>query len=228
MSYFPIFLELEGKKALVVGGGRVAQRKIESLLEYGASIRIIANQLTSKLNKLVESGKIEHVDKEFKDKHLDDTFLVIAATDEKQLNHRISERARKRGLLMNAVDQPSDCDFIFPSIVKRGDLLVALSTSGKSPALAKKLRKEMEIQFGTEYETLLILMGRLRQEILSKGLSQRENSRIFHKIVDSDILEALAQDDWEKVKSTLGRIIPEDLATQICARLMAHDKVENA
>jgi precorrin-2 dehydrogenase/sirohydrochlorin ferrochelatase len=228
LSYFPIFLELEGKKALVVGGGKVAQRKIESLLEHGASIGIIAKQLTTKLNKLVESGKIEHVGKEFKDKHLDDAFLVIAATDEKQLNHRISERARKRGLLINAVDQPSDCDFIFPSIVKRGDLLIAISTSGKSPALAKKLKKELESRFGREYETLLVLMGRLRREILSKGLSQDENNRIFHEIVDSDILEALAQDDWERVKSTLGRILPGDLAMHISTRLMAHSKVEKA
>jgi precorrin-2 dehydrogenase/sirohydrochlorin ferrochelatase len=118
-------------------------------------------------------------------------------------------------LLINAVDQPSDCNFIVPSIVKRGDLLIAISTSGKSPALAKKLRKELEVQFGGEYETFLTLMGCLREEILSMGLSQGENSRILNEIVDSDILKSLVQGDIVGVDSTLRRILPGDLAITI-------------
>jgi precorrin-2 dehydrogenase/sirohydrochlorin ferrochelatase len=215
MSYYPILLDLEGKIVLVVGGGAVAQRKIESLLEYGASIYLISRELTDKLKELVKIGKIRHIGEEFKESHLEKAFLVIAATDDKDLNHRISHSARKKGRLINAVDQPSDCSFIVPSIVKRGDLLISISTSGKSPALAKKIRLELGAQFGGEYETFLILMGQVRKEILALGLSQSENSRIFKQMVDSDMIKALARDDWETVESILGRILPGEMATQI-------------
>ncbi len=216
MAYYPVFIKLDGKTALVVGGGRVAQRKIETLLEYGASVHIISKELTDKLKQLVESGDIRHMGEKFENKHLDGAFLVIAATDNEKLNHEISEAAQKRGLLINTVDQPTDCNFIVPSIVKRGDLILAISTSGKSPALAKKLRKKMDGQFGSEYEPFLILMGCLRKEVLKMGLSHNENGRIFKEIVDSDVLEALTSKDRDRVKSTLRRILPEDTAVEKC------------
>jgi precorrin-2 dehydrogenase/sirohydrochlorin ferrochelatase len=147
---------------------------------------------------------------------------VIAATDDQHLNRRISEHARKRRLLVNAVDQPADCDFIFPSIVKRGDLLIAISTAGKSPALAKRLREELETQFGREYGVFVDLMGRLRTEILSRGFSQKQNSVIFHKIVNSEILKCLSQDDWKGVRSILERILPEDVAVGGTLEELAH------
>jgi len=215
MSYYPIFIGLKEKIALVFGGGRVAERKVETLLEYGALIHIVSKVLTDKLKALVEAGKVQHIGENFRDKHLDNAFLVFAATDDRKLNHKISKSARKRGLLINAVDQPSDCNFIVPSIVKKGDLLIAISTSGKSPALAKKTRKELEIQFGSEYEIFLILMGHLRKEVLSMGLSQEENSRIFNEIINSDILSNIAGNDFEKVESTLSRILPLNLTIKI-------------
>ncbi len=220
MSFYPVCIELEGKTVLVVGGGRVAQRKVETLMKFGASIQIVSRQLTNKLKEMVESKEIHHLGEEFRDEHLGGAFLVIAATDDERLNRKVSESAQKRCLLINAVDQPSDCNFIVPSIVNRGDLLIAISTSGKSPALAKKLRKELEVQFGSEYETFLTLMGCLREEILSMGLSQDEKSRIFNEIVDSDILKSLAQGDMAEVESTLRRILPEDLATKKCLKCL--------
>lgn len=216
MSYYPIFLELEGKTVLVVGGGNVALRKVETLLEYGAEVNIVSKGLNSQLRGLVESGKIRQVGKEFVDKHLNSIFLAIAATDDPELNHKISESARKRGIMINAVDQPADCDFIVPSVVKRGDLSVAVSTSGKSPALAKSIRKQLEEQFGKEYESFLILMGRLRKEILSLGLAQEKNSRFFNAIVNSNILEAIAEDRWEEVAEILEKIVPENVDLQKC------------
>lgn len=211
MSYYPILLELEGKRALVVGGGKVAQRKVETLLEFGASIYIVSKELTSKLKKLLENGTIRLVGEEFREKHLDDVFLVTVATDDRQLNHKIGKSARERGLLVNTVDQPADCNFIVPSIVRRGDLLIAISTSGKSPALAKQIREQLEGQFGGEYEAFLILMGWLRNEVLARGLSHEENRQIFHEIVESDLLEAISEDDWEKAGSTLSRILPSNI-----------------
>jgi len=216
MSYYPVFLELEGKSALVVGGGAVAQRKVETLLEYGASIRIVSKELTPKLKKLVEIGRVRRMGNEFCNNNLEGASLVFAATDDKQLNHKISESALKRGLLINAVDQPADCNFIVPAIVRRGDLSIAISTSGNSPALAKSIKKQLNSQFGKEYETFLILLGHLREEILSAGFPQEENSRIFHDVIESGILEAIAEENWEKVKNTLKKILPETVDLEKC------------
>ena len=209
MTYYPIFLDLKGKVILVVGGGRVAQRKVEALLDSGAEIRIVSSKLTESLNKLVALRDLDCLNDEFQDKHLEDVFLVIAATDDRELNHRISDIAKKKGLLVNAVDQPSDCNFIVPSIVRQGDLQIAVSTSGKSPALARKLRKQLDKQFGDEYESFLILMGCLRKKILAQGLAQEENSRIFNEIVNSDILDALLRKDRERTRSILRRSLPD-------------------
>jgi len=214
MSYYPIFLELEGRTALVVGGGSVAQRKVETLLAHGALIRIVSNALTEKLKAMVESGSILHAGDAFSEKHLDGVSLVFAATDDRRLNHEISECARKNGLLINAVDQPADCDFIVPSIINKGDLSIAISTSGKSPALAKNIRMQLEPQFGKEYEIFLDLMGCLRHEVVSLGLTQQENSRIFHEIVYSDILQALKEGNLEEVETALTRILPKDVVVK--------------
>lgn len=211
MSYYPIFLELEGKEVLVVGGGRVAQRKVEGLIEYGATVHIVSRDLTEKLKDLVRGREVFHTGEAFMDKHLDGIFLVFAATDDNLLNHHISEVARKRGLLVNAVDQPEDCNFIVPAVLRKGDFSIAVSTSGKSPAFAKHIRKQLDRQFGEEYETFLILMGRLRRKVLLLGLSQQENSRIFHELVHSNILNALAQNDMDGVKVCLAKILPEDV-----------------
>jgi len=215
MKYYPVFLNLEGKTAVVVGGGRVAQRKIETLLRYGALISLISSRLTDKLNELVEIGSVRYLGTDFQDKHLDEAFLVIAATDDKELNRHISKMARRRRLLVNVVDQPPDCNFILPSIVERGHLLIAISTAGRSPTLAKKIRKELESRFGSEYATFLLLMGQLRKEVLAKGFSQDKNNLIFYEIVNSGILDALREGDWKEVVSTLRRILPRDMETTI-------------
>jgi precorrin-2 dehydrogenase/sirohydrochlorin ferrochelatase len=213
MSYYPILVELENQKVLVVGGGKVAQRKIETLLQYGAEILIVSRELTGPLEKYVADGRISHVGTEFDEELPGGLFMVIAATDDAQLNERISVEAKRKGILINAVDQPSDCTFIVPSIIKRGDLLIAISTSGKSPALAKKIRKELETKFGKRYEDLLALMGVLRKMVLDMGLPQKENSRIFHELVDSPILDAIEEQDIDRVTSTINRILNRSLVS---------------
>jgi precorrin-2 dehydrogenase/sirohydrochlorin ferrochelatase len=207
MSYYPIFLDLKGKRAVVVGGGVVAQRKIETLLEHAAEVHIIARALTPELRRSVGEGKVKHTGEAFHESHLEGAFMVIAATDDKALNRLVSRSAQEKGLLINAVDQPEDCNFIVPSALRRGDLRIAVSTSGKSPALAKKIREDLEKHFGSEYESFLILMGGLRKEILSRGHSQKENSRIFRSLVESPILEAIGREAWEEVASILSGII---------------------
>jgi precorrin-2 dehydrogenase/sirohydrochlorin ferrochelatase len=224
MSY-PVILQLEDKIALVVGGGKVAQRKVETLLSCGASIHIISRVLTDKLKDMIDGNEVRLLGEEMREEFLDDVFIVIAATDDKELNSRVSEMARNRGLLVNAVDQPADCNFIVPSIVRKGDLLIAISTSGKSPAMAKRIRKEIDGQFGNEYESFLNLMGRLRKEILGMGLSQQENGRIFNEIVYGGIIEAIAQNDLAKVESSLERILPQEINIRT---LLSHAKPQRA
>jgi len=213
MSYYPILVELENQKVLVVGGGNVAQRKIETLLQYGAEILIVSRELTDLLEQYVEDGRITLIGTDFDEKQLEDVFMVIAATDDAQINETVSIEAKRNGILINAVDQPSDCTFIVPSIIKRGDLLIAVSTSGKSPALAKKIRKDLETKFGKGYKDFLALMGVLRKKILKMGLPQEENSRIFHELVDSPILEAIKEQDIDRITSTLNRILKQRLSS---------------
>ena len=211
MSYYPVFLDLEGKTALVVGGGSVAQRKVETLMECGAFVHLVGRELTDRIVEWIDAGRIRLLGQEFREEHLTGVFLVFVATNDSSLNSKVSECARDLGLLVNVADQPAHCNFIVPSMVRRGDLLLAISTSGKSPALARKIRKELEARFGDDYGNFLALMGRLRKAVLSLGLAQEENSRIFHEIVDSPLFELLRQGNLEKVKAILVRILPRDV-----------------
>jgi len=205
--FYPILVDLQGKRALVVGGGKVAQRKIETLLEHGASVQVVAKELTATLEELRNHEKIEFLGDEFSEAFLEGAFLVFAATDDASLNRRVSQAAQQRGLLVNAVDQPADCNFIVPSVLSRGDLLIAVSTSGKSPAFARKVRGELERQFGEEYGFFLNLMGNLRKEILRVGLSQEENKSAFEQLVYSDLLEAIGRREWTTASQILEKVL---------------------
>ena len=213
-SFYPILVDLQGKSALVVGGGKVAQRKIETLLEHGAAVQVVARDLTEELERLRTGKRIEFLGFEFSETFLERAFLVIAATDDASLNRRVSQAAQHRGLLVNAVDQPADCNFIVPSVLSRGDLLIAVSTSGKSPAFAKKVRVELEQHFGEEYGFFLNLMGNLRKEILRLGLSQEENKSAFEELVNSDLLPAIRQKEWDLasqiIEKVLGRAVSKN------------------
>ncbi len=212
MSYYPILLDLSGKTALVAGGGNVARRKIESLLDHGAEVRVVSRELTGRVKELVDSGRVSHLGEYYTEACLEGAFVVIAATDDEDLNREISLDARKRGLLVNAVDQPHDCNFILPSVLRRGDLVVAVSTSGKSPAAAKKIREDLERQFGEEYATFLTVMGRVREAVRSMGLPQEENGRIFHEVVNSDLLGALSKGDVSRAERILDGILPDSVS----------------
>jgi precorrin-2 dehydrogenase/sirohydrochlorin ferrochelatase len=140
---------------------------------------------------------------------MNDAFMVIVATDDPEVNSQIASQAKERGLLVNVVDQPGDCNFTMPSIVKRGDIQIAISTAGKSPALAKKIRKEMEVMFGPEYGSLIALLGLLRIKLLSRGEPPSKNKIIFQKLVDSNLLELIKKGDFNGVRATLRSILGE-------------------
>ena len=205
--FYTVLVDLQGKKALVVGGGKVAQRKIETLLEHGATVQVVAKELTASLEELRRAGRIEFLGEEFSETFVDGVFVVFAATDDAALNRRVSRTAQQRSLLVNAVDQPADCNFIVPSVLSRGDLVIAVSTSGKSPAFARKVRVELEQSFGEEYGLFLNLMGNLRKEILRLGLSQEENKSTFEDLVTSDLLTAIREKNWDLASQIIEKVL---------------------
>lgn len=194
-----------------MGGGDVAERKAGRLLDFGASVVVVAKTLTPGLETLKKEGRINHIDADYDKAVIDHAFLVIGATDRDDVNAKISRDGREKGILVNIVDDPDKCDFVLPSLLKQGDLLIAISTGGKSPALAKKLREEMEQIFGTEYQTLLQVLGQLREKLVVKGRSPDENRRLFEAVVHSDILQHIKDKSWNKVKKIIYDITGEKI-----------------
>ena len=214
MAYYPIIMDLKDKKVIVVGGGNVARRKVTTLLDCGADVHIISKDLCPLLKAYEKEGKVTVLGIGLKGYELDGAHMVIAATDDPVENSRIGRIAKERGILVNVVDQPADCNFIVPSIVRRGDLIIAVSTSGKSPALAGKLRKELESRYGREYEAYLNLMGELRGQIIAKGDSSDENREIFSRLVDSPLFELVRAGEWEKIPELVSGILKREITQQ--------------
>ncbi len=211
MRYYPLCLDISGKCCVVVGGGNVAERKVERLLHCGARVEVVGKALTPMLAVWKGEGRIVHRETEYEDSSLSGASLVIGATDDEAVNRQISKDARARGIPVNIVDDPVRCDFILPSIVERGGLMIAISTSGKSPALAKKLREELEAAYGPEYAVLLDILGELREKVIASGSSSAENRERFEAVVRSEILDDIRRNDWMKVKETILRLTGVEL-----------------
>ena len=193
MKYYPVFLDLRERSCVVFGGGRVAERKTLSLLEAGANVTVVSPSLTPKLLELSSSGKITHFAKTFEDEDIASAYIAIAATGSPQVNAEIGRLCRKKQVLVNVAAPPDESSFIVPSVVDRGALLIAISTSGESPALAKKIRMELDKMFGPEYDLFLQRMSALRGRLMAQQKDEGERSRIFQAVVDSDVLDLLRQ-----------------------------------
>ena len=207
MRYFPALLDLRGKLCVVVGGGRVAERKVRSLLKAGALVKVISPQISESLFQSELKGKIVHRPRSFRSDDLRGAFLAIAATDDRATNERISRQALGLKIPVNVVDDPTYSSFIVPSLVERGDLLVAISTSGQSPALAKLLRERLQKEIGPEYSSLLKLLGAVRRKVRSLGFSQKRNQRIFRKLVRNDLLSLIRKRDWRGLDTRVRYIL---------------------
>ena len=203
MRYYPIFLDIFRRRCVVVGGGSVAERKIDRLLSCGALVEVVGKDLTPILAALKGEGRISHLDCDYEEAHIRGAFLVIGATDSDAVNERICRDARGLGIPVNIVDDPRRCDFILPSVVERGDLAIAVSTGGRSPALARKLRMEMETVYGPEYATLLEILGTLREKVIAAGRPQKENQQKFEALVSSDILGMIRAERWGDAKALI-------------------------
>jgi len=206
MRYFPAFLDLKDKLCVVVGGGRVAERKIRTLLKAGAIVRVIGPEFTGSLSRMEKPGKMVFCSRTFRKGDLKGAFLAIAATGDRGTNERVYHEASERRIPVNVVDDPSHCSFIVPSLVERGDLLVAISTSGQSPALAKWLRQKLQKEIGPEYAFILRILGAVRKKILSRGLGQKDNQKIFRQLVRENLLPLLRRKNHRGLESRL-RII---------------------
>jgi len=199
MAHYPINLDLKGRRCLVIGGGSVAERKVETLLEFEAEVVVIAPEITAKLSDLASSGTIQHLavsylsDPSDSSDRLQGALLVFAATDDREVNKRVSADCQSRGILVNVVDDPELCTFFVPAIVQREDLIISISTSGRSPAMARWLRIRLEEALGPEYGQLADILGQLRSEVKAKYRDPGDRTQAYLRILNSDVLTLLSE-----------------------------------
>ncbi len=197
MRLYPIMMSLEGKRVIVIGGGPVAERKIMSLLESGALVSVIAPEVGSRVRNLASEGRVDWIAKDFHPSLLDrfsEIALIFGATNSRQVNLMIHEAATKRKILCNIADVPDLCTFIVPAVITQGELMIAVTTGGSSPALARRIREDLEKRFGPEYGELTKVLGELRKLVLSAGGPSNENRKLFMEIVDSELLIASSRE----------------------------------
>ena len=205
--YYPLLLDIESKTCLVVGGGGVAARKIGSLLKCGAKVRLVAPEVSPETEKVISGGGIEHLNRPFEPGDVEGAALVIGATDNESVNRAVYEEAKSRNVPVNIVDQPHLCTFIVPSVVRRGDLTIAISTSGKSPAVSKRLRKHLENEFGEEWAEYLNMMGAAREKTLGAIADPAKREEVFNRLADSNLLDRIRDNDMEGAKRLVEEIV---------------------
>jgi len=185
-----MFMKLTGRQCLVVGAGRVGEPKIGGLIDTGAHIRVVAIEATQTVREWARTGKIELELRVFSANDLDGAFLAIVATASRSLNELVYREAQRRGVLCNVVDVPDYCDFFYPAVVRRGDLQIAISTSGQSPSLAQKLRQQLERQFGPGYESWVAELGETRRLVLASELDRERKQNLLHSLASREAFEA--------------------------------------
>lgn len=203
-TYYPAFINLSGKKCVVVGGGKVAERKVLSLLRSGANVAVISPAITNILKKYKEKGKIKHIERDYKNGDIKDAFLVIAATSDEATNIRVS---RDAPFLVNVVDRPDLANFIVPSVVSRGPMTIAISTSGASPAMAKEVRKELEILYGKDFGRFLAFLRQLRKKVLQDITDNKKREMLLKRVASKEIFDTLREKGLKSAKERVLEII---------------------
>lgn len=200
MNYYPAFLNLLGVKAVVVGGGNIAERKILSLLKAGAAVTVISPALTARLCKEKTKKSIEHIARCYRKGDLRGSFLVIAATDNPSVNTQVAKDAPS---LVNVVDVPRECSFIAPSVIKRGPLTIAISTGGISPAFSKTIRQELEKIYGPEIGEYLTFVGSIRKKALAGISDKKKRSRFLKELASARILQSLRTEGFKVARKAI-------------------------
>jgi precorrin-2 dehydrogenase/sirohydrochlorin ferrochelatase len=207
MAFYPICLDLTGKSCVVVGGGRVAERKVLGLLSCGAEVSVISPEVTDELARLHDESLICWINRKYRAGDLGQAFLAIAATDDAETQKQVYEEAAARNLLVNVADVPQRCNFILPATARQGDLVISVTTGGKSPALARKLRMELEKRFGVEYRAMVDILGAIRPLILAAGLEQPENEQLFKQLLHDDLAGWIRAKDWARLEKHFAEVL---------------------
>jgi precorrin-2 dehydrogenase/sirohydrochlorin ferrochelatase len=205
--FYPIFLNLKGKRVVVIGGGEIAERKVESLLGTGASVIVVSPAVTPGLAALAGQDRILLRPRPYATGDCDGAALVLSATDDAELSRKVFEEAGASGALVNTADQPGLCDFFMPAIVRRGRIAIAISTGGASPALAAQLRHKISEVVEPEYAQLADLLSSVRNEIRSRIPGESERKALYYRILESDIIECLKRNDMPGAVQLLHEII---------------------
>jgi precorrin-2 dehydrogenase / sirohydrochlorin ferrochelatase len=201
-SLFPMFVKLDGRQVLVVGAGRVGEPKIRALLPTGAKIRVVAHEANDAVREWARGGEVVLDERGFILSDLDHVFLVVVATSSREVNEFIFLEAQSRRILCNVVDVPEQCDFYYPAVVQRGDLQIAISTSGQSPSLAQRIRRQLERQFGPGYERWVAELGETRRRILASDLDPERKRFLLQSLASAEAFEAtIAADSKTNVRS---------------------------
>jgi len=205
VRYLPIFLDIAGKPVVVIGGGEVALRKVEGLLDASARVTVVSPALHPELSRLVEEDRLRCEQREYRRGDLEGYTLAFVASDDRSVNAAVAREAKERGVWINAVDDPANCDFVMPGVVRRGDFIVAISTSGGSPAMARKLREEIEAFLTEDYVLLLELATEVRRELREKGV--QVDSEVWNAALDSEMRDLLTQGRLAEAKERLLRFL---------------------
>jgi siroheme synthase-like protein len=208
---YPVYLVgLKHKHAIVVGGGSVAARKVNDLLEADAHVTVISPTLTAELRALDEAGFINVIARPYREGDLRQAFLAIAATNDPDVNRRVWQEAEQCGCLLNSVDDPAHCHFIVPAVVRRKDVVITVSTGGTSPALARRLRERLEMLVGPEYGELAALLAELRPEIQSRYKDEKGRKQAAFRLVDSDLIRILKEEGIKRARERAWKLLGED------------------
>ena len=207
MDYYPIYLNLQGRPCVVVGGGQVAEGKVRGLLAAGAQVLVIAPELAPALEQLGGEARLTHLARAYRAGDLAGAFLVVSATDDSSVNEAVWLEAGQRGQLVNVVDDTPHCNFIAPAVVRQGDLVVAISTSGKAPALAVRLKEQIAQLIGPEHARFLELAGSLRNRLAALRPSFAARRALWYQLVDSDVLDLLRQGDEARARQRMTEIM---------------------
>ncbi len=203
MVLYPINLHLTGCPVLVVGGGQVAERKINTLVAAQATVTIISPELTPGLQVLAKSGALRWRQRTYESGDIDTFSLVFCATNRRAVNQNVAREARERGKLVNVADGPEEGNFSLPAQVRRGDLLLTVSTGGQSPALVRKLRRELEARYGPEYEELILLLGRIREEMKEHFATSRERELFWRLALTDEVLDELRSGNLKEAEERI-------------------------
>lgn len=201
MKHYPVYLNLKGREVLLIGGGTIALQKLPALLEGEATLTVVAPEALPEIEQFAKEGKIRWHRRSYETSDLESVSLVIAATDDPELQKRVAAESRERKIWVNVVDVPPLCDFIAPAIVRRGEIQIAISTGGAAPALAKFLRKRMEEWVGPPYEALVSLVQRWRPDILK--LPKEKRNRLWEALINDAVLDELRHKGPEAIELRL-------------------------